>query len=81
MTRLVFATGRLLELLMLNGWPLMSASHLEMVSYATRCVVNALAEGPHCQIMETYWNNTMQQNNICSTAFEERTKEILNEVY
>jgi hypothetical protein len=35
MTRLVFATGRLMELYMWNRRPFMSASHLEMVSYAT----------------------------------------------
>jgi len=35
MTRLVFATGRLMELYMWNRRPFMSASDLEMVSYAT----------------------------------------------
>jgi hypothetical protein len=40
----------------------------------------ALAEGPHWQIIETYWNTTIQQNNIWSIAFEARTKEILIEV-
>jgi len=52
MTRSVFETGRLLELYMWNRWPFMSASDLEMVSYATRCVAKALAEGPHWQIIE-----------------------------
>jgi hypothetical protein len=80
MTRLVFATGRLLELYMWNRRPLMSASDLETVSYATRRVAKALAEAPHWQIIETYWNTTMQQNNIWSIAFEARTKEILKEV-
>ena len=64
MTRLVFATGRLLELYMWNRRPFMSASDLETVSYATRRVSKALAEGPHWQIIETYWNTAMQQNNI-----------------
>jgi hypothetical protein len=80
MTRLVFATGRLLELYMWNRRPFMSASDLETVSYATRRVSKALAEGPHWQIIETYWNTAMQQNNIWSIAFEARTKEILKEV-
>jgi hypothetical protein len=78
-TRFVFATGRLLELYMWNRRPFMSASDLEIVSYATRRVAKALAEAPHWQIIETYWNTTMQQNNIWSIAFEARTKEILKE--
>jgi hypothetical protein len=60
----VFATGRLLELYMWNRQLFMSASDLEKVSYATRHVAKALAEAPHWQIIETYWNTTMQQNNI-----------------
>jgi len=80
MTRLVFATGRLLELYMWNRRPFMSASNLETVSYATRHVAKALAEAPHWQIIETYWNTTMQQNNIWSIAFEAHTTEILKEV-
>jgi hypothetical protein len=80
MTRLVFSTGRLLELYMSNRQPFTSASNLEMVSYATRRVAKALAEGPHWQIIETYWNTAMQQNNIWSIAFEARTKEILKEL-
>jgi hypothetical protein len=80
MTRLVFATGRLLELYMWNRRPFMSASNLETVSYATRRVAKALAEAPHWQVIETYWNTAMQQNNIWSIAFEARTKEILKEV-
>jgi hypothetical protein len=80
MTRLVFATGRLLELYMWNSRPFVSASDLETVSYATRCVSKALAEGPHWQIIEMYWNTAMQQNNIWSIAFEARTKEIMKEV-
>jgi len=80
MTRLVFATGRLVELYMCNRWPFMSATYLETVSYATQRVWKALAEGPHWQIIEMYWNTAMQQNNVWSIAFEARTKEILKEV-
>ena len=80
MTRLVFAMGRLMELCMSNRWPFMSASDLEMVSYAMRRAAKALAEAPHWQIIETYWNTAMQQNNIWSIAFEACTKQILNEV-
>jgi hypothetical protein len=60
MTCLVFATGRLLELDMWKRGPFMSASDLETVSYATRRVSEALAEGPLWQIIETYWNTGMQ---------------------
>jgi len=60
------------ELNMWNRRPFMSASHLEMVSYATRCIVKALAEVPHWQMTEMYWNTTMQQFNIWSIAFEAR---------
>jgi hypothetical protein len=80
MTHLVFATGRLLELYMWNRRPFMSASDLETVSYATQRVSKALAEGPHWQIIEMYWNTAMQQNNIWSIAFQARTEEILKEV-
>jgi hypothetical protein len=72
--------GRLLELCMWKRWPVMSASDLETVSYATRRVSKALAEAPHWQIIETYWNTAMQKNNIWSIAFEACTKEILKEV-
>jgi len=80
MTCLVFATGRLLELYMWNRRPFMSASDLEMVSYATRHVAKTLAKAPHWQIIETYWNTAMQQNNIWSIAFDACTKETLKEV-
>jgi hypothetical protein len=80
MTHLVFTTSRLLELYMWNRKPFMSASDLGMVGYATRRVAKALADGPHWQIIKTYWNTTVQQNNIWSIAFEARTKEILKEV-
>jgi hypothetical protein len=81
MTGLVLAIGRLLELYMRNRWPFMSASDLETVSCATRRAAKALAAAPKLLIIETYWNTTMQQNNIWSLAFEARTKEILKEVY
>jgi hypothetical protein len=63
MAHLEFATGRLLEFYMWNRWPFMSASDVEIVSYATQRVAKALAEGPHWQILETYWNTAVQQNN------------------
>jgi len=65
---------------MWNRRPFMSATDLETVSYATRRLAKALAEAPHWQIIETYWNTAMQQNNIWSIAFEACTKEILEEV-
>jgi hypothetical protein len=65
---------------MWNRRPFSSACDLETVSYAMQRIAKALAEAPHWQIMETYWNTAMQQNNICSIAFEVRTKEILEEV-
>jgi hypothetical protein len=80
MTCLLFATGRLLGLYMWNRRPFVSARDMETVSYATRRVSKALAEGPHWQIIETYWNTAMQENNISSIAFVARTKEILKEV-
>ena len=58
----------------------MSGSDLETVSYATQCVLKALAEAPQWQIIEKYWNTDMQQNNIWSKPFEARTKEILKDV-
>jgi hypothetical protein len=80
MTHLVFATGRLMEPYVWNRQPFMSASNLEMVSYATRRAVKESAEAPHWQIIEKYWNTAMQENNIWSIAFEGCTKEILEEV-
>jgi len=80
MMRLVFATGRLLQLYMWNRWPFMSASELEKGSYAMGRIAKAFAEAPHWQIIETYWNTAMQQNNIWSIAFEACTKELLPEV-
>jgi len=80
MVLFIFATGRLLEVFIWNRWPFMSATDLEMVSYATECIAKALAEAPHWQIIETYWNTTMQKNNIWSIAFEASTNEIFKEV-
>jgi hypothetical protein len=80
MARLEFATGRLLEFYMRNRWPFISASDLEIVSYATQRVAKAIGEGPHWQILETYWNTAVQQNNTLSIAFEACPKEILKEV-
>jgi hypothetical protein len=80
MTRLVFAPGRLLELYMWTRLQFMSVRDLETVSYAIRRIAKALAEAPHWQIIETYWNTAMQQNNIWSLAFEACTKEILKDV-
>jgi len=53
MTRLVLATGRLLELYRWNRRPFMSASDLETVSYATRRV----AKG-HVYILDEYLEHT-----------------------
>jgi hypothetical protein len=76
----VFTTGRLLEPYILNRQPLMSASDLKPVSYATQCISKALAVAPHWQIIVTYLNTSMQHNKIGSIAFEAHTTEILNEV-
>jgi len=76
MKRRVFGTGRLMELYMWNRPPLMSASSLETVHYEMRRVATALAETPHGQIIETYWNTAMKQNIIWFIAFEARTTEI-----
>jgi hypothetical protein len=65
---------------MRNRRPFMSASDMDMVGYAMRRVAKALAEAPHWQIIEMYWNTAIQQNNIWSIAFEAHTKEILKEV-
>jgi len=65
---------------MSNRGLFMSASDLEIVSFATRRVAKALAEAPHLQIIETFWNTAMQQNNIWYIAFEARTKQIMKAV-
>jgi hypothetical protein len=80
MSGLVFTTGTLLKLGMRKTRPFISASDFEMVIYATQRVAKGLGEGPHWQIIETYWNTAKQQNNIWSKAFEARTKEILKDL-
>jgi len=57
----------------------MSAIDLEMVTHGMGRLQKALAEAPHWQIIETYWNTAMQQNIIWSIAFEAHTMEILKE--
>jgi len=76
----LFAMGRLLEIYRSNRRPFMSARNLEMVSYVMRCIAKAIAKAPYSQIIETYWNTTMQQNNIWSIAFEARTEDILKQI-
>jgi hypothetical protein len=65
---------------MRNRWRFMSASDWENVRYATRRFSKVLADAPHWQITETYWNTAMQQNNIWSIVFKARTTEILKVV-
>jgi hypothetical protein len=77
---LEFAEGRLMEPNMLNRRPCISANDFEMVTYAPQQAVKALAEAPHWQILEMYWNTTLQQSIIWSIAFEASTKYILKEV-
>jgi hypothetical protein len=69
-----------MEVYMWNRRPVISASELEMVWEETQRAAKALAEAPHWQIIEKYWNTAMQQHNIWSIAFEACTKEILTEV-
>jgi len=59
MTGLVFATGRLLDLYIMNTRPSMSGSDLETVGDATRCFLNTLAEAPQCHIIETFRNTAI----------------------
>jgi hypothetical protein len=80
MTHPVFTMGTLLELNMWIRQPCINAHDLEMVSYATRHVAKALPEAPHWQIIETYLNTAMQQNNIWSIIFEAHTTKIFNEI-
>jgi hypothetical protein len=68
-----------MELYMWNRRLFMSASDLEIVSFATRGAADALGEATHWQIIEKYWNTASQQNNIWSIAFEPCTKEIFKE--
>jgi len=51
MTSLLFATGRILEFYMWNRRPFMSASDLEIVSYAMRRIAKGVAEAPYWQII------------------------------
>jgi hypothetical protein len=81
MSCLVFASGRLMEDYMWNRWLFMSASNLEMLSYATRHAAKALADAAHRQLIPNYRNTAMQQNSVWSIAFEACSNEILNEVY
>jgi hypothetical protein len=81
MTPLVFSTGRLLELSMCNRRPFTSANKFETVNHWTRRISKAVAEAPHWQIIGTYCNTSMQQDNIWSLAFEVHTMEILKEVF
>jgi hypothetical protein len=76
LTRRLFASGRLLELYMWKGWPFMSASDLQMGSYATQHLGKELAETPQWQIIEMYRYTAMVQNKILSTVFEVRTNQI-----
>jgi len=80
MTWLVFATGRLVELYMWNRQRFTSGKDLKLVSDAMWRIATALAQALHWQIIETYWNTALQENNIWSIVFEARTKEILIEV-
>jgi hypothetical protein len=80
MMHLVFVTGILLELNMVNRRQGIRARDWQKVRYATRRVSKTLAEVTHWQIIKTYWNTAMQQNTIWSIAFEVDTKEILTEV-
>jgi hypothetical protein len=81
MTPHVFSTDRPLELCMWTSGPLMSASDLEMASYATQFAAKLLAQAPHWQIIQKYWHAAMRQNNIESISFEECRKMIWNDIY
>jgi len=58
----------------------MSASDLDTVRYATQGIVKGLVEAPDWQIIETYWNTVIQQNNIWSKECQARTWDIVKEV-
>jgi len=64
---------------MWNRRPFMIASDIKIVIYAMQHIAEALAEAPHWQIIQTYWNTNMQEINISSIAFEACTKENLKE--
>jgi hypothetical protein len=57
-----------------NRWPVISPSDSETVCYTTRHITKTLAEAPPWQIIEKYWNTSMQQNDIWSIALEAGTK-------
>jgi hypothetical protein len=72
----VFATSSLLELYKWYAMPPLGASDSEIISHTMRHVAEASAEFLHWQIIVTYWNTSIQQNNIWSIAFEALIKEI-----
>jgi len=78
---LVFRIRRLLECDMLITGLWIGASDLKQICYAMRHVAKWLTETPYWQIIEKYWNTTIQQNNIWSIAFVAQTKEIMIEVW
>ena len=49
---------------MCNRWPFMIGRDFEIIRYATRHILKAFAEAPHRQIIEKYWNTTMEQINL-----------------
>jgi len=80
MTSLVVATAKLLELYMWKRRPFISTSDLVTVSYATGRGSKPSSEAPYWQMIQTYWNTAMQQNNIWCKAFEPPPNEILKDV-
>ena len=70
MTCPIFATSRLNELYVWARELGMSVSDIDNVSNSTRHVLGALVEAPHWQILDTYWNTAVQQNNIWFIPFE-----------
>ena len=78
MTRLVFATSRLVERYMWKKRPFMNAMDLEMVGYKPRRILKVFVND--LQIIEKRWTTAMQQKDIWSIAFEARSKDILKEV-
>jgi len=80
MTHLVYPMRTLMLLYKRNRRPYMSVSRLEMVCYAMQHLAKALTGAPHSQIIEKFWDTTMQHNNISSIALEAGPKEILKEI-
>jgi hypothetical protein len=62
---------------MWNTQPCMSGSNLKIVSYALRRIGKALPEASHWQIIETYWNTSMQQYNILVHSIQATHKDDL----